>query len=151
MFSWRRAPVLLSVLLSLFGACRVQPGGGQDAADAREAGETADSSNAPEVDSNAPTARVCDLILQNCPDRQACYPDSTFSGATRCVFPGSGGPLSPCLLHEECDTRSICFDVNRDGFPLCTPLCDPAAAASGCQRGAPCRRLTNYGAGTCGL
>lgn len=121
---------------------------GGDAADRADRGEAADA--VPDGDSAGTPAAVCDLLLQDCPDRrQACYPDATLSGATRCLFPGSGGPLAPCLLHEECDTRSVCVDSNGDGFTLCAPLCDPVAMPNGCQGRAACHALANYRAGTC--
>jgi hypothetical protein len=144
----------VAVVVVATAGCRVATGasdGASDAAggdrapaDGREAASDVDDAAA------SPTTAECDLRRQNCPERRACYPDSTFSGATRCVFPGVAGPLAPCLLHEECDVGSICIDINRDGFTVCTPLCDPAASPTGCLPGAPCRRLNNYRAGVCG-
>jgi len=32
---------------------------------------------------------------------------------------------------------------------LCATLCDPSAAVTGCQRGAPCRLIPGYGVGFC--
>ena len=150
--------VLLLLAVSASSGCRasvdsadagVSDGaGGGDAANRADRAEAGDG--AADGDSAGTSEDVCDLLLQNCPDRrQACYPDATLSGATRCLLPGSGGPLAPCLFHAECDTRLVCVDSNGDGFTLCAPLCDPVAMPSSCQGRAACRSLTNYRAGTC--
>jgi hypothetical protein len=146
------AVLLLAVIAS--SGCRVAAdsgdAGGSDGAGGGDAADRADKAETADGDSGGPPAGVCDLLLQNCPDRrQTCYPDATLSGATRCLFPGSGGPLAPCLLHEECDRRSICVDTNGDGFTLCATLCDPGAMPNGCQGVAACHSLANYRAGTC--
>ena len=154
----RATPTLVLLLLvTACSGCRVAADSGDAAAsdgdasaDGADRVDSADRAESADGDAGAPSTNVCDLLLQNCADRrQACYPDSTLPGATRCLFPGSGGPLAPCLLHEECDARLICIDSNRDGFTLCTPLCNPAARPTGCQGMAMCRSLTNYSAGTC--
>jgi hypothetical protein len=104
---------------------------------------TADATDA--VDAAAP----CDLLLQDCPDRKACYPDDAQTGRTVCLFPGSSPPLTLCASSTECDAREVCAYVADAQTNECAPLCDPMAAATGCAPGAACVPIPGYRAGYC--
>jgi hypothetical protein len=145
------APVLVLVLVLasvLAPACRV--------------GTTYDALISPfpdgttDVPSDSP-APPCSLLLQDCPNKQACYPSDTAPGTTVCSFAGSAPPSSPCtvdpsriqLSSSVCDLGEACVFVDESQITECATLCDPSKAQTGCQRGAPCRMLPGYAAGFC--
>jgi hypothetical protein len=83
---------------------------------------------------------ICDLLVQDCPDGQACY-----SGAAAWVpvcqadvSGAAGGLLDPCEFVNVCDAGSACVPAEAvagcGGSGCCTPYCDrldpqcPAAA-----------------------
>jgi len=103
---------------------------------------------APPADTGGDAASaLCDLLLQNCPDGQSCYPDQP--GTARCAPPGSGPPLSICATGTECDARQVCVYVVEAEVNMCAPICDPAAAPTGCAQGSTCRLIPGYQAGFC--
>jgi len=144
-----RAPTL--VLVVVFGlvavlapstACRVGP-------------PVADALVSPFPDSardNAPAdvpPPPCDLLKQDCANQKTCYPVDGVPGATSCELTGSAPPSTFCVTSLECDAREACVFVAESDTTLCATLCDPSAAVTGCQRGAPCRLIPGYRVGFC--
>jgi hypothetical protein len=68
------------------------------------------------------TCASCDLLMQNCPSRSACYR----SGSDACCAPGGALPEnSQCTEDDQCDKGLVC--VNN----LCAALCDITAPRCG--------------------
>ncbi|MEA2696552.1 MAG: hypothetical protein QOI66_823 [Myxococcales bacterium] len=151
--------VWLLATLSLCSQCRFLLGPD----DARPPVSDADASDGPAVPDGAdiadgddgPSNRVsrleCDLLLQDCPDKRGCYPDEKLQGDTFCAFKGAGGPLSPCMLQEDCDVRLACIssDPGNPASGDCVQLCRPLAGTTGCQPGLLCVTLPGYTVGYC--
>jgi hypothetical protein len=149
----------LLALVSLSSQCRFLLGPD----DARPPESDADGSDGPEVSDGADIAAGddsasdrmsrldCDLLLQDCPDKRGCYLDENLQGDTFCAFKGAGGPLSPCMLQEDCDVRLACIssDPGNPASGVCVQLCRPQAGTTGCQPGLLCVTLPNYAAGYC--
>jgi hypothetical protein len=79
----------------------------------------------------------CDLINQNCPVTQGCYPAG--GGRACCMQRGSTGPLAPCGESAECDRGLVC--VAGAAEPVCQPVCN--VSSSVCV-GGTCRALAGY-------
>jgi hypothetical protein len=129
--------VLSSLMLS---ACRVGP-------------FVADALVAPTPDAVADVPRdlpavPCDLLLQNCANREACYPVDDGPGQTTCQFAGSAPPSTACVSSLECDAREACVLIAESQTMLCATLCDLTAARP-CLPVAPCRPMPGYHAGFC--
>jgi hypothetical protein len=96
--------------------------------------------------------QVCDLLLQDCPKTQSCYPDDKLQGDTLCVTKGAmGGPQFTCVTQSDCDARLICVmsDPGNPASSVCVELCRPGATTTGCQTGLVCVALPNYSVGYC--
>jgi hypothetical protein len=142
---------LLLGLLGLNVRCRALLGPD----DARPPAPDADAADLPADDGDAAGAgttfrRECDLRLQDCPNKQGCYPDDQLRGDTHCAGTGSGGPLSQCTRQEDCDGRLLCFATPADpAAGVCLELCRPGVDPSGCQVGISCISLPPYDVGYC--
>jgi hypothetical protein len=113
------------------------PGDQGDAADAR--GETT-------------FHRVCDLRLQDCPNKQGCYPDDQLLGDTQCLGMGTGPALSGCIKQDDCDVRLLCLpNLAEPSNRSCVELCRLGVDPSGCQVGVSCLSLPPYDVGYCGF
>jgi hypothetical protein len=147
------APVLVLVLVAVLvpAACRVGP----PVADAlrapypdgaeRDLAADGDGS----VDGDGPRP-PCDLLKQDCPNQQTCYPRDGVPGVTYCEpISGSAPPTTLCVVNADCDVRETCTLVPETQTMMCVSLCDPASVVTGCQRGAPCRLLSGFRAGYC--
>jgi hypothetical protein len=146
--------ILLLVLLGLNARCRALLGPD----DARPPVPDGDAGDVPGDDGDAADARdettfrrACDLRLQDCPNKQGCYPDDQLLGDTHCLVKGSGGPLSQCAGQEDCDGRLLCLPNLADpAARVCVELCRPGVDPSGCQVGVSCISLPPYDIGYCG-
>ena len=120
-------------------------------ADASDGSEVSDVTAGDDGASDRASRLDCDLLLQDCPDKRGCYPDENLQGDTFCAFKGAGGPLSPCMLQEDCDVRLACIssDPGNPASGVCVQLCRPQAGTSGCQPGLLCVMLSSYSVGYC--
>ncbi len=145
------SPVLVLVLVSvLVSACRVGPFNPDALVSPFPDATTTDAPG------DVPPA-PCNLLLQDCPDKKACYPVDSAPGTTTCSFAGSAPPSAPWTVDSKriplsssvCDLGEACVFVEESQITECATLCDPSMAQTGCQRGAPCRLLPGYSAGFC--
>lgn len=77
----------------------------------------------------------CDLVKQDCPFGQTCYPYQLGSNwKTHCITLGTGLGVrgDPCSSKADCDSRLTCIG----GF--CTPFCCPEHQDEICGLGATC-------------
>jgi hypothetical protein len=98
---------------------------------------------------------VCDPIVQDCPEGQACYPvaEDWVCGPDASGEMGSYG--DPCEFINVCDPGLICLDAsatpNCEGAGCCTEVCDITDPAGDAQcSGAPDGQICEpwYGEGT---
>ncbi len=88
---------------------------------------------------------TCDLLLQDCPDKQdGCYPLS--DGTGRCRPSGSVGEMGQCLVGEDppsCAPGLTCLST-ASVANVCLRLCDltGASASYACSADEPCLRLS---------
>jgi hypothetical protein len=136
--------------LSLPGGCRSLLGPdnarppAEDAADAAETAETGAAPGAPLLE--------CDLLLQDCVDHRACFPDEKLLGNTHCELKSGGALQSTCTMQADCDTHLICVIVPTldPNLGVCTQLCRIGGDTSGCDVGMMCAALAQYpGVGYC--
>lgn len=86
---------------------------------------------------------ACDLVRQDCPRGQACYPGGAEG---TCQPEGGTGVGGQCVEHGECDRGLVCVPVLGAGGSFCRPICD--LQSGGCLGGGRCAPLTGR-AGYC--
>lgn len=66
---------------------------------------------------------LCNLLLQDCPNEQGCYPFG--AGGSKCLpLANTGGvPEMPCTANDQCLPGSFCGGVLRD-IQVCVEFCD---------------------------
>ncbi len=86
---------------------------------------------------------VCDALVQDCPDGQACYPiNDSFTCAPVAVAEDTGLDGDPCEYVNACQAGNMCasadslVDCNMTNF-CCTPMCD-LEEANMCGNGEEC-------------
>jgi hypothetical protein len=134
--------IALVVTVSLLSGCRVGPFN-PDAARAPFPDAAVD------VAGEAAAGAPCDLLAQDCPDKQTCYPVDDHPGQTKCEMTGSAPPSTSCMLSVECDAREACVFVAETLMNECATICDPSAVPTGCLPRATCREIPGYSAGFC--
>lgn len=72
-------------------------------------------------------APACDLLTQNCPNMQACYPSST---GNTCFTAGPGGAGAACTSADDCQKGFGCFSMGTAG--ACRAFCNLDGGSPGC-------------------
>ncbi|MEM7151455.1 MAG: ribulose phosphate epimerase [Myxococcota bacterium] len=86
---------------------------------------------------------VCDPLLQDCPENEACYPvDDSFICALDASGEG-GGVFDPCEFINACAPGLACINgaaiPGCGGAGCCTPFCELGGPASQCPAGTGCQ------------
>jgi hypothetical protein len=109
-------------------------GGGGGSGGSRDGGSrTPDAASTPD----RPSTSGCNLIRQDCPENQGCYPGSSGTGGV-CRPAGSLIDHASCFDHEVCAPGYLCVEAFGAGSSRqCEKICDPnatyACAGAGCQ------------------
>ena len=88
-----------------------------------------------EIEAGTPSDPLrCNLLMQDCPNEQGCYPLG--AGGSKCQpLDNTGGvPQTPCTANAQCLPGSFCGGVLRD-IQVCVELCDSqrrCADVNGC-------------------
>jgi hypothetical protein len=88
----------------------------------------------------------CDLLRQNCPDGDGCYPGIDGNGV--CAVAGGGSETVDCTGHDQCLPGYICAQGSAGGSLMCLRVCDPRAATT-CPGGRGCRVHPEVSVGSC--
>ena len=119
------------------------PGGGTStgASDAltSEAGQVI-ADTAPYT-TDVPVLTTCDLLAQDCPKPNGCYP---VSGVGRCLPAGIVPTPGSCdtsnnSKQPDCGIGLTCIPSSTlGGAGICTPICDVVSPTTACGFGTPC-------------
>ncbi len=116
-------------------------GGGSGGADG--GGSVRDAARTPD----RPVTGGCNLLRQDCPEGQGCYPASTGGGAV-CRPAGALTDHASCIEHDICAPGYLCVEAfGAGGARQCEKICDPTATYA-CA-GAGCQMYGSGPAGTC--
>jgi hypothetical protein len=99
------------------------------------------------LDSVGVCAAECQMVPQDCPGTEACYPNPR-TGLAGCLrpFTGAGSEGAPCLRIPEC-ARGLTCDGN-----VCRKLCRTGGVTFGtCPNGTTCGQLGNLPTTTVGV
>ncbi len=87
---------------------------------------------------------TCDPYLQDCPEGEKCvvHPDAP-CGAKCVLVLGEQGPGEPCVgdpieSTDDCDTTSVCVELDERGHGICRAFCGGTLDAPQCPDGQAC-------------